>query len=503
MIKFNVIYDKNADIGSLLDSLNSMGVVIHENFSSLGVLNLSSLNTDFATLPGVLTYEEDIQVTPELSEAWQLLRIGSAQLPMKSRYLPKNNGEGSVVYVMDSGISSHPEIQESSVVNLYSYNGDFSDSIGHGTAVTSLIVGQNIGVAKQAIAKIVKIPSGVAVNISVLLQAFDAILADHVLTPGVKVINCSWVIAKSQVLDLKVQEMQSNNLVVVAAAGNNGNNADNYSPVGLDTVLGVGASDAYDRVVSWAPGSSSNWGAEVDITAPGIDVEVALLDGSLGNSSGTSYAAAIVSGIVLQNITQYSDYTSSQIQDAVIQHAKLDLLFRNESIYSTTPNRLAYGLVDTSLISVETPIVEIEAGSSKVINIFYRSPIQFINTEQVTTGRITYLFPPWCSFNSGDNTLTISPSSSLPAGKYQIMLEGMAEDNVRIEVYGIVVRVYQETPEEIDMEAPEYYYTQNEDNVVVYLQACTGGCYPSYNCAGSIKGVQCGCVGESCGANAT
>lgn len=504
MLKFNAIYDKNCDLVHLLDELSSLGVVVNKNFSSLGVLNISANDTNFSALPEILSYEEDIEIVPELLESWHLLRIGSQRLPMRAHYLPKNDGEGSVVYVVDSGIiSDHPELQGASIINLYSYDGDFSDTIGHGTAVASLIVGKTVGVAKKSVVKVVKIPSGISINISILLQAFDAILSDHLQSPGVKVINCSWLISKSQILDLKIQEMQDNNLVVVAAAGNAGLDANLFSPVGLDSVLGVGASDAYDRVVSWDGGAISNWGPEVDITAPGIDVDVALLNGSIGTASGTSFATAIVSGIVLQNITQYSNYTAQQIQELVIQSGKEDLLFRNESIYYSTPNLIAFALVDSGFITCENPYVDVQAGTTETRTITFRSPIQTIKIDKIKSGRILYALPPWCSFDSLTNTLTISPDVDLTAGKYQILLEGVTFDDIRVDTYGILVTVFKENIEEVDKSASEYYYTVENQNVVVQLQGCNGFCFPYDACTGTLKGVGCGCGQNYCGVGET
>ena len=82
-------------------------------------------------------------------------------------------------------------------------------------------------------------------------------------------------------------------VLVVAAAGNDGC-ACLHLPAAIPSVLAVGATAA-----SGHPLDASNWGApyrQNEILAPGESLTVATLSGGIGTASGTSYAAAIVSG---------------------------------------------------------------------------------------------------------------------------------------------------------------------------------------------------------------
>lgn len=345
MTTYNVLIEKTADAEKLTSALTAAGATVNAVYLKLHVLNVTAPNTDFATVPGVISFEEDIVLNLVEQTTWANRRICSLTTPMMNLYTPMNMGDGAVVYVVDTGVKrDHSEFDDvqSQIIDLYSFDGTFTDTTGHGTSMTSLIVGKTLGVSPKAIVKTVKIPVG-SVVISALLDAFNAILEDHLQSETtVKVVNCSWVIPKSQLLDSKIAELQSHNLVVVAAAGNTISDANNFSPVGLDTVLGVAASDAYDRVIAWGENAGSNWGAEVDITAPGIDVPVATLAGTIEDASGTSVAAAIVSGAVLQYIAERASLTAADIQDLVLTSAKTDILFRNETVYGTTPNRFLY-----------------------------------------------------------------------------------------------------------------------------------------------------------------
>jgi len=78
----------------------------------------------------------------------------------------------------------------------------------------------------------------------------------------------------------------------VAAAGNGGPNAKPGFPAALPGVLAVTAVDAEDGLYAMA-----NIGDYIDLAAPGVDIVTPAPDGGYPPLSGTSMAAAHVSGI--------------------------------------------------------------------------------------------------------------------------------------------------------------------------------------------------------------
>jgi hypothetical protein len=91
-----------------------------------------------------------------------------------------------------------------------------------------------------------------------------------------------------------VRHCRDNNVLVVAAAGNNGCFC-NHVPAALDEVLAVGALDDDGQ-----PLATSNWGPAYrghGILAPGANILVAAPGGQVIRRSGTSLAAPIVSGV--------------------------------------------------------------------------------------------------------------------------------------------------------------------------------------------------------------
>lgn len=481
MAIYNVIYNKEVDFSGIRSGVESTGATVNSVFSGLGVMNISTDNLDFTGVAGVISYEEDAEVTTTPSVEWHQLRVVSRGLPMRETYTAKNLGEGVVVYVVDSGIdANHSEFSHTSIVDLHSYD-DFTPD-AHGTSVASLIAGDTIGIARNATLKNVKIPFG-STNISVLLAAFDAIVLDHdATTPAV--VNCSWVVPKSLVLDTKIGELQADNLIVVAAAGNTGEAADNFSPVGLNSVLGVGASDAYDRVVAWGSGSSSNWGPEVDVFAPGIDVSYASMDGSISVGSGTSFAAAVASGVVAQYIADEPEKTATEIQSMVITNALVDMLFRNEAVYGTTPNALIHS-PNAGMLFVNFPLTEglnVAPGSTTTFTLEYNTSFVSSVTTQFQFRGTNYATPDWIT-QTGD-VLTISPPADITPAKYMVAIQALDTDGNMVSMIQLTLNV-SENPETL---ANEYYRFKEEDGVLVIVPAACG----SYS-------YQCFFTGGSCG----
>lgn len=492
MAKYVISYEKNVDLSILQSSLTAAGCTVNQVLDSLGVILLESSDTEFSTVTGVLAHELDSEIM--IDEQWHLTRICSTHLPMRQLYVSKNKGLGTTVYLVDSGVNTtHEELSSANIEQLWSWDEDFTDIRGHGTGLASLIVGKTLGVSSDATLKSVKIPTGQSISISVLLNAFNKILTDHFLTPEVKVVNCSWNIPRSLILDNKIKELQDHGLVVVAAAGNDMIDANTLSPVGLDTVLGVAASDAYDRVMSWAAGKGSNWGPDVDITAPGIDVAVLGLTGEINNSSGTSIAAAVVSGVVCQFIVDNPSVTSaSTIQNIVLTSATTDILFRNEAMYDTTPNRLIY-IPRAELVSsptLENRTVELQKGTTTTISVELSQPatsIRFYNVERNGKIRVT---PDWITL--ADNTLTISPPTTLESGIYALEIDILNIDETPIGFARFAIKVYSTSVDEITEER-HIYYAQTEDNqVIVVLSACNVICFSNTTCF-ATGGKNCYC----------
>ena len=508
MSRYNLLYNKDADIEALKSQLISLGAEIVKELTSLNVIVIDAPNTDFAAVADVISHEEDSSVTPISSAEWHQLRIASRNLPMREHYIPQNNGESATVYLVDSGVdATHSELVDANIVNLHSFDGTFTDTIGHGTGIASMIVGKTLGISTGATLKSVKIPLNDTTSLSVLLEAFNAIAADQ--TDPIAVINCSWHIPKSQILDTKIIEMQDLGFVVVAAAGNTVSDADNLSPVGLNSVIGVGASDSFDRVVTWSDsGAGSNWGEEVDLFAPGIDVSVATLNNQIVNNSGTSIAAGIVSGIVVQFVTAKEDFkaqlnvetiTAANIQELVLENAEADVLFRDETIYGTTPNKLIMGLTRNTFFTNAVP-ESVVLAPSESYTLHFDVDANFvgsINIDNVQFGSNTFHHADWITLAPGTFDVVISPPEGTENKKHRLIIEFLDSEGNRLSIFSFKV-IVSDTGDALD-EAETYKTTIGEDGEVYVTAAdCTSGCATVCFDPPPFKGTSCSCSFNAC-----
>jgi len=219
-------------------------------------------------------------------------------------------GAKTSVYVVDSGIfAGHSEFEGVNIQNVFSFNGDFEDTNGHGTAIASVVAGKSLGIANSTV-KVVKVfDSSKTTMLSDLVQAFDAILADILANPGsMPIVNISWAISKNEYIESKIQELINAGAFVVVSAGNNGTPIQNVTPASMESVLTIGAYDEnfepanfsnYTSATSNTAGET-NYGA-LDGWAPGTNIASALIDGNVGLVAGTSIAAGIMTACLAYN----------------------------------------------------------------------------------------------------------------------------------------------------------------------------------------------------------
>jgi subtilisin family serine protease len=95
----------------------------------------------------------------------------------------------------------------------------------------------------------------------------------------------------SQMTQNAANELNQQNIVMVAAAGNENSSQISY-PAGLNHVISIGATNQNDERASF-----SNYGNWVDLGSPGVDILSTTVGGNYGNMQGTSMAAPIAAGV--------------------------------------------------------------------------------------------------------------------------------------------------------------------------------------------------------------
>lgn len=179
-------------------------------------------------------------------------------------------------------------------------DGDPFDDNGHGTHCSGTIgaVGNN-GIGVVGVNWNVKIMGAKFLSAGGSGTTANAIRAvDYTTMMGVDLTSNSWGGGSfSQALYDSIANAGANNILFVAAAGNNGANSDT-SPAypaayNLPNIISVAATDHNDQLASF-----SNYGlVSVDLGAPGVNILSTLPGNSYGQLSGTSMATPHTSGV--------------------------------------------------------------------------------------------------------------------------------------------------------------------------------------------------------------
>jgi subtilisin family serine protease len=204
------------------------------------------------------------------------------------------NGQDIVVAVLDTGVqANHPDLT-GRILPGYDFINEVatsSDPNGHGTAASGMITAvSNNGAGIDAFVRNVKILPG---TVCATYCYWDDVAQGVIwaVDSGADVINLSLGGAgSSSVMESAVQYAETNGVVVVASAGNEGDAANPVMyPAALPTVLGVGAVREGDLPTTWA--SYGNW---VDLAAPGQDVASTYSSSGYVYIDGTSFSGPMV-----------------------------------------------------------------------------------------------------------------------------------------------------------------------------------------------------------------
>ncbi|KAJ8026361.1 hypothetical protein HOLleu_34182 [Holothuria leucospilota] len=258
-------------------------------------------------IPGVAYVEDDAAVElqaggkkfeePVLPE-WNLDRINQRTLPLDGNADYAGNGGKDVhIYLLDTGIyKGHEEFQGKEIISFdFKAGGNGIDCNGHGTHVAAIAVGKKYGVAKNATVHGVKICGcrGHSTKGHVT-KGINWITRKRRL-PCVVQFGIASDEGGSPTLDNGVKELTDLDCVVVAPAGNNGNDSCLVSPARSQEAITVGALAKFDYIHH-----NSNWGKCIDIFAPGQSIMSAWYISTYDNDtlSGTSMSAGHVTGAV-------------------------------------------------------------------------------------------------------------------------------------------------------------------------------------------------------------
>jgi hypothetical protein len=276
----------------------------------------------------------------------------------------------------------------------------------HGTAVAIIAAGNtdnNLG------------KSSIGFNSSLALyqMSFNEILV--ATYAGMDIINLSWTAGcfYNQYIQDVINEAYNNGSFIIAAAGN-GNTCGGAEqlvyPAALANVFSVtsiGANDNHEKIAG-DPLSTHQHNATVDLCAPGYDVAISAAPGWYLTSSGTSFAAPLISGIVALMLDV----------NPCLSNVDIEYILKNSSINIDSLNPNYAGKIGAGRVDAKAAVL--------MASNFITTPIQ---TNAEITGT--------CTGNSG--SISINPTGG--QGPFTVQWSnnyfGLMQDSLTIGVYGI------------------------------------------------------------------
>ena len=238
---------------------------------------------------------------PSLGSQWGMVKVEAPKA------WDVTTGSSSInIAILDTGVDlDHPDLADKVVSNVnFSDSPTMDDVYGHGTHVAGIAAAStNNGIGVAGLGYDTTI-----MNVKVLRDngsGFHSWIAAGIVWAvdnGAKIINLSLGGGDtSQTLEDAVDYAWSKGVVVVAAAGNNGNSYMMY-PAAYPNCIAVAATNRYDALASW-----SNYGDWVDVAAPGTGIYSTIKGGGYDYMAGTSMASPHVAGLAALVFTTVCD----------------------------------------------------------------------------------------------------------------------------------------------------------------------------------------------------
>jgi len=308
--------------------------------------------------PRVSWIEQACPIVPSAFHSWATDRVDQRTGYDQAFHFP-GTGKGIHLYVMDTGIdpdtaefgcrlltgandskSFHPDEP-----NALEDDWDQFSFAGHGTSVAALAAGTRYGIAKEAYVHSVRIfgdPSPAGQQPTTTAEFVAAM--QWVRTQGSQpaVVNMSFYIPSStpqvpfSAMAAEITAAHNAGFVLVASSNNSGFDtcAQGEMPSSLPEVITVGATKQNDEV---HPGS--NFGACVDLYAPGDGIPSLAPNGSQQSVAGTSFAAPLVSGAAALRLQAQPSTTPAAMKTYLVNQSTKNVL---TNVQANSHNRLLY-----------------------------------------------------------------------------------------------------------------------------------------------------------------
>lgn len=277
---------------------------------------------------------------------WGLQHIGA---DVAHQEMPTLTGAGVKVAILDTGVGPHPDLTIVDGFNALPGGLVYDDDHGHGTHMAGIIAAQVdglgiIGVAPQASIVAVKVLDAYGKGyLSELIRGLEWVYNNQI-QKQIRLVNMSLGFsADSPPLQRAIRLLYERGTIMVASAGNSCSDSPGQEEGGGDEGEGETSCDAsqtavkyparYAEILAVTATDFNNQitdyslvGLEVDVTAPGgahTDARIlsTYLGGGYGYGSGTSQAAAHVTGALALKLQQHPQIYVRQVPELLQQTA--------------------------------------------------------------------------------------------------------------------------------------------------------------------------------------
>lgn len=313
--------------------------------------------------------------------SWGVERLG---IDKYAKYIKDENKENTVaIAVIDTGIDyNHSIFKDKLLYSGYDFiNNDddpYDDSLqGHGTHVAGIIADSTRELDNIKILPIKALNSFGLGTISSLGNSIK-----YAIDSNVDIINLSLGLTNgvhSNLIEELILEAVNSGITVVNAAGNSNSNTIYSCPSHLDEAIIVSAIDINNNKAY-----TSNYGPNIDVAAPGVNIYSSIPGDNYAYKSGTSMAAPYISSIAAMIKLNNPELEPLEIENIIKEHS-VDIGEKGVDWYfgSGVPNMaLALPKVELENIEIDNTEITLDVGNFFNLNIkFY--PENFINDSDV------------------------------------------------------------------------------------------------------------------------
>jgi subtilisin family serine protease len=227
-------------------------------------------------------------------------------------------GANVAIAVIDSEIDvTHPDL-EGAVTKRFDAVGAPEKPHAHGTGMAGAIAAHQRLLGTAPAARLLAVHAFSTTAATAESTTFNILKGiNWSVQEGARIINMSFAGPRDPSLERALKATYDKGIVLIAAAGNAGPKSPPLFPGAIPFVIAVTATDVDDKLFT-----AANRGKYISVAAPGVDILVPAPEGEYQMTTGTSVAAAEVSGIVALLLERNPKLTPADIRRILTASAK-------------------------------------------------------------------------------------------------------------------------------------------------------------------------------------